>query len=226
MVKISKTHKVLVWIICIWSAFWALVAGCFFGFNVVYAHTYVRGWSMLPTLNLNVDSGEKGDCVYYKRFSKNFDRDDIVIIDVTNNAKFIHSNDYGDYIIKRVIGVEGDSVNIEYDNTEKQYSVVVYNKANPSGKTIYTRPYKSGGYLTYVQFKAYIQNEDNVDKVSEQGVKVGAGEVFVLGDNWEISKDSSAVGCLKVKDVVGKIDIIVPKGENAFIKIIKHIFHW
>lgn len=224
MVKISKAHKVLVWLICVWSAVWAFVSGCFFCFNIVYAHTYVRGWSMLPTLNLNVESDEKGDCVYYNRFSKKFEREDIVIVDVTKNPKFIHNNSYGDYIIKRVIGVEGDSVNIEYDNVEKVYKVIVYSKKNPEGDILYTKPYKTNGYLTYVQFKAYIQNEDNADKVSAQGVKVGAGEVFVLGDNWEISKDSSAVGCFKVKNVVGRVDIIVPKGKNPFIEIIKHIF--
>lgn len=223
MFKLTKTHKVLIIILCVWTTIIALVSGCFGVFNMVYASTYVRGWSMRPTLNANVETGMAGDIVYYKRFSNSCTRNDIVIINVTDNPNFLHKEG-GDYIIKRVIGLAGDTVNIKYDETKREYSVVVYSGEQSDGTVLYTRPFQQGGYLTYTQFKSYVENADNADKVTEKGVKVGDGEVYVLGDNWDDSKDSSAIGVLKTKDIVGKVDIIVPKGTNRFVKILKYIF--
>lgn len=222
MIKISKAHRVMVIILCVWTSLVAVVSGCFCGFNMLYASTYVRGWSMRPTLNENVENDEKGDRVYYKRFSNQCSRGDIVILNVTNNPNFLHK-DGGDYIIKRVIGVAGDTVNIEYDEAAREYRVVVY-AGEQDGKVMYTRPYKLGGYLTYAQFRAYVDNPDNASKVTARGVKVGEGEVYVLGDNWDDSKDSSAVGTLKQASVVGNVEIVVRKGQNSFVQILKHIF--
>lgn len=223
MFKLTKTHKVLIIILCVWTTMIALVSGCFGVFNMVYASTYVRGWSMRPTLNANVESEDMGDRVYYKRFSKKCAQNDIVIINVTDNPNFLHK-DGGDYIIKRVIGMAGDIVNIEYSETEREYSVVVYSNGQGEGKVLYTMPFQAGGYLTYDCFVSYCKKADNADKVCERGVKVGADEVYVLGDNWTDSKDSSAVGALKTADIVGKVDIVVPKGTNRFVKILKYIF--
>lgn len=224
MIRISKTHKVVTIILCVWATILALVAGCFGGFNMVYASTHVRGWSMQPSLNSNVEDDVLGDRVYYKRFSRRFSYGDIVIINVTNNPKFVHNGGEGDYIIKRVVGLEGDTVNIRYDDAEREYKVIVYSEGEPDGRVIYTRPHVQGGYTTYAQFEAYIKDPENASQVTSRGVKVGKGEVYVLGDNWNGSKDSSAVGTLQVKNVAGKVDIVVPKGDNAFVEIIKYIF--
>lgn len=81
-------------------------------------------------------------------------------------------------LIKRVIGVEGDRIDIK------------------DGET-----YVNGEKLE----EAY--TKDGVTNGSIDGLVVPEGEVFCMGDNRLVSIDSrtSEVGCIKVKNIVGRV---------------------
>lgn len=85
----------------------------------------------------------------------------------------------GDVYVKRIIAVAGDTVNIQ------QGKVYVNGEEVKTPQAVGTTEAKS-------------------DKI-KYPLTVGDKEVFVLGDNREISRDSREIGTVKVKDLKGKI---------------------
>lgn len=168
----------------------ALVVACFllfalflFDFQFVrqFMAVEVSGGSMETTLF-------DGDVLYADRF-KTPKRGDVVIINVENyRAQFGFR---GDFIIKRLIAVEGDSVYC------KEGSVYV----------------RRAGFLEYSK----IEEPYTGDFVTEdfEEVKVGEGEIFFLGDHRTNSADSRTVGCLKMKDVAGVVPAWSIKMKSA-----------
>lgn len=78
--------------------------------------------------------------------------------------------------VKRVIGIPGDEINIEQGNV-----------------------YVNGEKLN----EDYIKGE-TYEREIRFPLKVGKGEVFVLGDNREGSKDSRDFGTIKIEQVEGR----------------------
>ena len=68
--------------------------------------------------------------------------------------------------------------------------------------------------------KSRVSKLDNGD----YGVKVNHGEVFVLGDNWNVSKDSALVGPINEKTIIGRVDYVIKPNQNEIVSIIKRIF--
>ena len=143
----------------------------------------VSGGSMENTLM-------DGDMLYADRVVRP-QRGDIVIIDVTPYRE--RGVFRGDYIIKRIIALEGDTIQCKGN--------ILYLKK--AGEDKYSRLEES-----YTDF---------VTRDFEE-VTVGEGEIFFLGDHRNNSTDSRAegVGCLKLSDVVG----VVPKWSIKNKKII------
>lgn len=118
-----------------------------------------------------------GDCLYVNKW-KEPKRGDIIVIDVTvYKQQGLFS---GEYIIKRLIGIAGDKL------------------------------YCSNGivYIMYSGTSEYIAlSESYVSSLtpSFDEITVGEGEIFFLGDNRSISKDSTEVGCLKESDIYGVV---------------------
>lgn len=139
-------------------------------FTVLYHGVVVSGSSMNPTL---LD----GDFLYVNAYASP-DYGDIVVIDVENYEGEYHFS--GSFIIKRVIGMEGDriycidgAVYISYAGTE-----------------------------TFVLLdEPYINNPTNSFPV----VTVGKNELFVLGDNRSVSLDSRRVGCFSEANFYGVV---------------------
>lgn len=132
----------------------------------LFNSTYVLGNSMYPTL-------EEKDRLFSVKISLLFDgpkRGDIVIIEAPDNPK----KDY----IKRVIGVEGDLVEI-----------------------IEGRVYLNKKLLQ----EDYIKEDSYTHIYNEDTWEVPQNRIFVLGDNREkdASKDSRSFGTVNVKSVKG-----------------------
>jgi signal peptidase I len=102
------------------------------------------------------------------------------------------------YYIKRVIGLPGETIDINGD------IITIYNKENPDGKVL-TEPY------------VFI-NEDVSSPFSDMKLKVTLkdGEYFVMGDNRHNSSDSRLWGILPREDIVGKTLVrLFPFNEMA-----------
>ena len=202
--------RVITIVIIPFALFWTLLAG----FNVLYTRAPVSGLSMYPTLNRELSTTNKHDVIYINNFGK-FHKNDIVVMDLRDNP------DFGDFIIKRLVATAGDVVSITIE--DNHYALKV------NTQLIYTKSFKEGldTYLAFINYiKEHMYQSSRIVKLAneEYGVKVNDDEVFVLGDNWNVSKDSATVGPLKKKTIIGKVGFIVPAGQNEFISIVKQIF--
>lgn len=132
----------------------------------IFQPSIVKGRSMMPTL-------KDGSIVLMRKYT--FDRyhphyQDIVVID-GRKIEGLHQG----YIVKRVIGLEGDVImcknNVLYRNGERLEENYLY---------------------------ADMRQPDFE-------IEVGHDEVFVLGDHRNISLDSRQIGCINYKEIVGKV---------------------
>ncbi|HIP50018.1 MAG TPA: signal peptidase I [Candidatus Pacebacteria bacterium] len=106
---------------------------------------------------------------------KDLERQDIVV--------FRAPKDKTQYYIKRVVGLPGETV--EIDNGV----VMIYNSASPDGRVLDESAYLPEGRKTNGTRKAVL----------------GEDEYYVLGDNRPASSDSRSFGPLKREDVIGKV---------------------
>lgn len=135
----------------------------------LFAPIMVKGESMYPTLH-NKDIMILDKIKY--RYSS-VDRFDIVVI----------RND-GKNIIKRIIGLPGDSIDYIDSNLYINGKLYVEKYLDDDVKTL----------LNGADFE--------VDNIPDD-------YYFVLGDNREVSKDSRSIGLIKKKDIEGKATITI-----------------
>lgn len=220
MLKLNCRAIIFKRALCALAIIGALISSIFAGFNIIYIKTYVKGQSMSPTLNVNVPEGARGDTVYINRFAS-LKRNDIVVLKVSD------SDD--EYIIKRLVALAGDVVNIEQDEQGQKYNLVV------NDEVLYSRPYYENGkkieYGTVDFFNNYIEEHKNDEgrilkgeNGEMRGVIIKPGEAYLLGDNWSVSRDSSLLGPYKYKNIVGRVDFIVKRNQNDLINILNKIF--
>lgn len=131
-------------------------------FRFLVGVSWVDGQSMFPTLH-------DGQPVVYNRLAKDFKYGDIVSVRFPN----------GQYMIKRVVGIEGDTVDIR--------DGVVYINGNPEG------------------LAGKLGRTDPQEGAIDYPFTLGAGKLFVLGDNREKSVDSRTYGILSTTSVRGKV---------------------
>ena len=202
--------KLITLVIIPFAVFWTLVAG----FNIFYTRAYVNGLSMHPTLNNQLSTTNKRDVIYIDNFA-DVSKNDIIVMDLRAHP------DFKNYTIKRLIATAGDVVTIDIQNDCYELRV--------NNQLIYTKDLNNG-LNTYTSFNQYIQEHiyqsSRILRLDNgvYGVKVNEGEIFVLGDNWNVSKDSSLVGPINEKSVIGKVRFIINPNENEFISILKSIF--
>ena len=162
-------------------------------FNVFVQRVQVSGHSMDPTLKTN----EKLFAVKHIPI----DRFDIVVAKEKTDDENI-------FIIKRVIGLPGDTV--EY---KKDQLYVNGKKINEPYLDSFKEKLKDGSLIDY--FTKINSNYANLDfntdylTVDSSGndsfkVTLKSDEYFLLGDDRPISKDSRAVGPIKKSDIISK----------------------
>ncbi len=127
----------------------------------------VSGTSMVPTLN-------SGDKILVQGVNYAPQHGDVIVVDGYNN--------YGEPIVKRVIGLAGDTVNIDFD------TATVWVNGEKLNEPYLGTPTQRAGDVAFP-------------------VTVPAGEVFVLGDNRQVSLDSryTEVGFIDTRDVLGRV---------------------
>ena len=107
-------------------------------------------------------------------------RDDVVVV----NSSVLNKT-----IIKRVIGIGGDTVKIDYN----------VNKAFVNGDEI-SNEHINGTMINKGMFDPTYRVSDGVYEY-----KVPDGKVFVMGDNRNNSTDSRTIGFIDSKDVLGHV---------------------
>lgn len=176
----------------------------------------VSGVSMMPTIN------SAGDKVFVQKKFFSIERDDVVVFyrpnseDVTtenpansisvadffNSLPFINkipnlteesdvSNDYT-CVIKRVIGIPGDHIEIRYVSASQAQLL-------RNGEIV-------NDFLMSPKRLGY-------GGVNEVDVTVGEGELFVLGDNRNESYDSEDYGCIQSSWLMGKVVLAKINGK-------------
>lgn len=158
--KIKKRTKSLLGFIlevAIWCAVIVVAINVFFRF---FKFPQVHGSSMEPTYH--------DEEVLFARVTTNVSHGDIVVI---------WSDELNEYLIKRVIGVAGDHIEIR-DNT------LIRNGATVTED--------------YINEPVWAENVD-ID------ITVPEDSIYVLGDNRNHSADSRALGSLPVKNIYGKV---------------------
>lgn len=156
------------------NVIYAIIFVCIIGALCIFSTTFVsqrvdvNGNSMNPTL-FNNDSLWLNKLTYYFQNPKRFD---IVVIDTDLNG--------GEYIIKRIIGLPGDTIQIK---NQKVYI---------NGKRLQTDIYG----------KEPIEDAGTAANL----MVLGKNEYFVLGDNRNDSDDSRfpEVGVIKKNRIIGK----------------------
>lgn len=162
-------------------------------FNVFVQRVQVSGHSMDPTLKTN----EKLFALKHVPI----DRFDIVVAKEKTDDENI-------FIIKRVIGLPGDTV--EY---KKDQLYVNGKKMNEPYLNSFKEKLKDGSLIDY--FTKINSNYANFDfntdylTVDSSGndtfkVTLKSDEYFLLGDDRPISKDSRAIGPVKKSDIISK----------------------
>lgn len=122
--------------------------------------SWVSGYSMYPTL-------DDGTAVVYLRATRHFSHGDIVSLKMA----------YGEYYIKRVVAVPGDTVEI------RDGELLVNGIPDPYSTEL-TEPQEN---------------------VVEYPLIVPDGKLFVVGDNRPVSIDSRTFGPVAVSQILGKV---------------------
>lgn len=150
----------------------------YFGINAVSARVRVDGFSMRPTL-------QDGEYILINKLAYKFSepvRGDIVVFKFPVNPE--------EDLIKRIIGIPGDTVNIQ-DGVLNVNGVVV------------DEPYI------------------NAPPAYNGTWQVPEGQLFVLGDNRNDSRDSHQWGLLPIENVIGRAVLIYWPPEEW--QVIRHI---
>lgn len=171
-------------------------------FTFLFKVASVIGSSMVPTL-------EEGDkLIVSSAFYNQPEQSDVVIIDAENAHLLVDSDSDGQVddveisnglqkpIVKRVIAVEGQTVDIDFENGNVYIDGEIINEP-------------------------YINNLTTNDEYAFQyPITIPEGYIFVLGDNRIVSKDSRhpEVGLVDIDYVIGKVVLrISPLEKFGFI---------
>lgn len=159
-----------------------------------YEVVVIEGNSMLPTI-------QNEDKVRILK-TKNINYLDIVVID----SEGLQVSEDAKYIIKRVIGLEGDTVWVDFYEDAQEYRIY-RSRVNEDGETkidILDEPYINK-----------MHSDALTDANRNKEYKVPKGCVFVIGDN----RNNTYKGIVDINKILGKGVTILTKSPVKFIGI-------
>jgi len=177
----------------------------------VYIKTFVRGPSMMPTLNLDYNASnpeQNQDIVYLNSYNKGKAGD--IIVD-----NYVISVEV-QYVIKRIIATEGDTLRIVVPDNPNQPTEVYLNGKILKENYIKEAHFSGFSFLTDSQKV----NEENFPDLKPIGnskdgtITIPKGYVFYMGDNRNNSSDCRGTGPRKSNKIVGKVDYIIRYGQD------------
>lgn len=203
------------WIYCFLSnaifVYCVIIALSLMLFSFTIIECQVDGASMQPTLN--AISVKKSDTAYINKFDKDYKYGDIVVIE--GNGKTI---------IKRVIGLEGDVIDVVKVNgvyymerngevLQEDYILIEDSPLVPTYSQNGMDYMYHNHWLTLLEEKPelFIKDGENAGKLL-----VGENQIFVLGDNRRVSLDSSINGPYELSKVQGIVENIKYFGTSDF----------
>lgn len=181
-------------------------------FYFLYIETNVRGFSMQPTINMNVtDSNASGDRIFINQYK----------IGEVNDIVVAKANWYENYIIKRLVGTPGDKIEIKDHNSHFTLYVndnPLYSKEKTGENSLFSKTGSIGYFETYKSFLAnpefskYVESDEN-----STYIRLDEDEYFLMGDNWGHTYDCISEGPISAKEIVGKVELIIDvTNDNPF----------
>ena len=195
-------------------AYCVIIALALIMFSSVTLECSVIGSSMKPTYNNDEKKGN--DVVFVNIKDHDYAFGDVVVIDIEGRT---------DPIIKRVVGMSGDIIDVVL--SEGEYLLEVNGKLieEPYLNVVYNESeLKYSGDITGMQ-----KCKENFEHLklahpelvtSEGKIKVGEGEIFALGDNRHNSQDSTYYGTFETSQIKGIVERELLAGESKFL------FYW
>ncbi|MCK9574362.1 MAG: signal peptidase I [Clostridia bacterium] len=169
-------------------------------FSSIYTLSTVIGPSMKPTLNI---TGSNNSDVVYVNGNSNVMHGDIAVIEKTTY-----------YVIKRVIALPGDTINIVEDENWNGVNVNLHYRVLLNGELLDESGYLNFALSTtnlYEHFESFNNYKiENASRVNADGsITIGNNEIFIMGDNRTDSEDSSDNGPYDLSKLLGKVEIII-----------------
>ena len=162
---------------------------------------------MKPTINMNVKSADiDGDSILINKYQKGTTNDIVV-------AKVDWPTLDGDYVIKRLVGMPGDKIEIKDHETHFSLYVndeILYSKEKTGENSNFLKTGSIGYYAKYISFLENPNFSRNVEIIGNSTyIRLHENDYFLMGDNWGQTLDCIAEGPIKKSDIVGRVDLIV-----------------
>lgn len=191
-------------------------------FSIIFIRAQVIGISMQPLFNANLEyspnpkdyeTSKYQDVTYANRYDKG-SNGDIIILEILEEDKT-------NIIIKRIIATGGQRVTLRREE-DGNYYYYVSNDISKLGTKL------EESYVSQENRNLMGEEYFNAFKICapttmlEQNLGKGAyfvvpeGEVFVLGDNRPLSKDSHIFGTVKTESILGKVCFYYAYNQNFF----------
>jgi len=206
----KKTHWNNVLLNCLGNVFFSyclIVAAALLLFSSVMLECTVLGESMLPTLNMK-EKKVGSDIVYVNTLYNDYSYGDIIVIETGGK----------DPIIKRVIGLPGDVIDV-VGSDQNGYNLEINGKLIEENylnikHSIPNVNLQDGMDMCYQRFQDLKTNHSEL--FVDDKLVVPHNEIFALGDNRHVSKDSTYYGTFKFENIFGIIENVRSAGTTQF----------
>lgn len=183
--------------------FWYALIPCVISFTItrlIFSFVTISGESMAPSL-------KNKERVVISRVDKSYDRGEIVVFQSKENDPAYQPGQ--DFYVKRVIGVEGDTVEYKDGHLYVNKKEVDQSFIKSSDENLIRSDYErsTGTSIPYNNNWTLKQLSQSAgwNSFSQNRTKVPAGCVFVMGDHRSHSQDSRYFGFVKTSSIVGVV---------------------